>query len=107
MSDRREFLKTIAAAAAVMPVRSVVGAQAQAAQKPASSTIPVDAHLHAAEGIITRTGFRTVVSRAERRPITKARQPQIRSPRSVGRFNGELHHWPRHDDDPERRRRGP
>jgi L-ribulose-5-phosphate 3-epimerase len=39
MSDRREFLKTIAAAAAVMPIRSVVGAQAQAAQNPASSTI--------------------------------------------------------------------
>src|SRR5580765_8515817 len=39
MSDRREFLKTIAAAAAVMPIRSVVSAQAPGAQKPASSTI--------------------------------------------------------------------
>ncbi len=39
MSDRREFLKTIAAAAAVMPLRPVAAAQAQAAQKPASSTI--------------------------------------------------------------------
>jgi L-ribulose-5-phosphate 3-epimerase len=39
MSDRREFLKTIAAAAAVMPVRSVFGAEAQTTQKSASSTI--------------------------------------------------------------------
>jgi len=39
MSDRREFLKTIAAAAALMPVQSTLGAQAQPAQKPASSTI--------------------------------------------------------------------
>jgi len=40
MSDRREFLKTIAAAAAVLPVQSALGAQtAPAAPKPASSTI--------------------------------------------------------------------
>ena len=39
MSDRREFLKTIAAAAALMPVQSTLGAQAQPAQKSASSTI--------------------------------------------------------------------
>jgi hexulose-6-phosphate isomerase len=39
MSDRREFLKSIAAAAAVLPVQSVLGAQTTPAQKPASSTI--------------------------------------------------------------------
>jgi len=39
MSDRREFLKTIAAAAALMPVHSTLSAEAQTPQKSASSTI--------------------------------------------------------------------
>jgi L-ribulose-5-phosphate 3-epimerase len=39
MSDRREFLKTIAAAAAVLPVQSALGAQTAPTQKSASSTI--------------------------------------------------------------------
>lgn len=38
MSDRREFLKTIAAAAAVLPVQSALGAQTAPAQKPAASS---------------------------------------------------------------------
>lgn len=39
MSDRREFLKSIAAAAAVLPIQSALGAQTASTQKPSASTI--------------------------------------------------------------------
>jgi L-ribulose-5-phosphate 3-epimerase len=39
MSDRREFLKSIAAAAAVLPIQSALGAQTAPTQKPSASTI--------------------------------------------------------------------